>query len=70
MVSESICILLVLDSFVHKTGYYLVWLVDAEKEIHGDKQTIAAWSDWEGVYVYNGKDVLGDMKLFGVNQNE
>ena len=60
----------ILDSFVHKTGYYLVWLVDAEKEIHGDKQTIAAWSDWEGVYVYNGKDVLGDMKLFGVNQNE
>lgn len=60
----------ILDSFLHKTRRYLVWLVDAKKEIHSDNKMIAAWSDWEALYVYDGKDISGDIKLFRCNQRE
>ena len=37
----------------------LVWLVDAEKEIHAADYSIAKWSEWEAVFVYEGSDITG-----------
>lgn len=51
----------ILDSFLEKTGMQLVWLVDAEKEIHADDHTIASWSDWEGMYIYKNGEISGDI---------
>ena len=32
----------------------LIWLVDAEKEIHAEDYSITKWSDWEAVFIYEG----------------
>ena len=37
----------ILDSFLAQTGWKLVWLVDAEKEIHAGDFSLICWSDWE-----------------------
>ena len=50
----------VLDAFLDNNGMKLVWLVDAEKEIHiGDYYSITKWSDWEAVFTYEGCCVTG-----------
>lgn len=51
----------ILDSFLEKTGLKLVWLVDAEKEIHADDYSIASWSDWEAIYIYENDKITGDI---------
>ena len=51
----------ILDSFLSKTGMKLVWLVDAEKEIHAEDYSIAKWSEWEAVYTYEGDHIGGSI---------
>ena len=51
----------ILDGFLSKTGMKLVWLVDAEKEIHNGDYSPMTWSDWEAVYVYEGDHISGEM---------
>lgn len=51
----------ILDSFLSKTGMMLVWLVDAEKEIHAEDYSIAKWSEWEAVYTYKGNHIAGSI---------
>ena len=57
----------ILDSFLAKTDMKLIWLVDAEKEIHSSDYSIAAWSDWEAVFGYDGQKITGDFKLLRLN---
>lgn len=47
----------ILDTFLSKTGMKLVWLVDAEKEIHAGDYSITKWSDWEAVFIYEGDSI-------------
>ena len=51
----------ILDAFLKKTGLQLVWLVDAEKEIHNSDYSISSWSDWEAVFIYDGNIVSGNI---------
>ena len=51
----------ILDSFLEQTDMKLVWLVDAEKEIHAEDRSIESWSDWEAVYIYDNDLVSGDV---------
>lgn len=51
----------ILDSFIAQTGLKLVWLVDAEKEIHAGDFSIISWSDWEAVFIYEGDHIVGDI---------
>ena len=51
----------ILDTFLDKTGMKLVWLVDAEKEIHAADYSIAKWSEWEAVFIYEGSDITGEI---------
>ena len=53
----------ILDGFLVHTGLKLVWLVDAEKEIHAGDRSIETWSDWEAVYVYNDDHIDGDIHM-------
>lgn len=50
----------ILDTFLSKTGMKLVWLVDAEKEIHAGDYSITKWSDWEAVFTYEGDGIVGE----------
>ena len=52
----------ILDSFLARTGLKLVWLVDAEKEIHARDYSIESWSDWEAVYTYEGDHIYGEIR--------
>lgn len=40
----------------------LVWLIDAEKEIHAGDYSITKWSDWEAVFIYEGDDITGEIR--------
>ena len=51
----------ILDEFLIKTGMKLIWLVDAEKEIHTDDYSTVKWSDWEAVFSYNGDNIDGEI---------
>ena len=57
----------IIDSFLRKTGLQLIWLVDAEKEIHERDYSVKKWSDWEAVYIYNGNTVDGEIHKMSVN---
>ena len=50
-----------LDTFLGKIGMKLVWLVDAEKEIHAGDYSITKWSDWEAVFTYEGDAIAGEI---------
>lgn len=52
----------ILDSFLSQTGWKLVWIVDAEKEIHASDFSIISWSDWEAVFIYEGDHITGDIR--------
>ena len=63
----------ILDTFLDKIGMKLVWLVDAEKEIHAGDYSITKWSDWEAVFTYEGDAIAGEIhRLQGkeTNRNE
>ena len=49
----------ILDIFLKNKEMKLVWLVDAEKEIHTGDYSITKWSDWEAVFTYDGDCVTG-----------
>lgn len=51
----------ILDIFLSKTGMKLVWLVDAEKEIHAGDYSDIKWSDWEAVFTYEGNGIAGEI---------
>jgi len=51
----------ILDAFLDHTGLKLVWLVDAEKEIHAGDFSMISWSDWEAVFVYERDHIVGDI---------
>lgn len=51
----------ILDTYLDKTGMKLVWLVDAEKEIHAADYSITKWSEWESVFIYEGSDITGEI---------
>ena len=51
----------ILDAFLEKTKMKLVWLVDAEKEIHTEDYSIAKWSKWEAVFTYERDSVTGEI---------
>lgn len=51
----------ILDAFLEKTGMKLVWLVNAEKEIHTEDYSIAKWSKWEAVFTYEGDSIAGEI---------
>ena len=54
----------ILDVFLDNKGMKLIWLVDAEKEIHAEDYSITKWSDWEAVFIYEGCCVAG--KIHGL----
>ena len=51
-----------MDTFLGRTGMKLVWLVDAEKEIHARDYSITKWSDWEAVFTYEGDGIAGEIR--------
>lgn len=52
----------VLDEFLAKTNMKLIWIMDAEKEVDRQSQDMVNWSEWEGVFVYEGDFVSGEFK--------
>lgn len=52
----------ILDTFLEKIGMKLVWLVDAEKEIHAGDYSISKWSDWEAVFIYETDSIAGEIR--------
>ena len=52
----------ILDSFLLEAGRKLVWLVDAEKEIHQEDHSVSDWSEWEGVFVYDNDKITGELR--------
>lgn len=51
----------ILDTYLDKTGMKLVWLVDAEKEIHATDYSITKRSEWEAVFIYEGSNITGEI---------
>lgn len=52
----------ILDTFLDKIGMKLVWLVDAEKEVHAGDYSITKWSDWEAVFTYERDSIAGEIR--------
>lgn len=50
----------ILDTFLGKAGMKLVWLIDAEKEIHSEDYSITNWGDWEVVFTYEGDGIASE----------
>lgn len=59
----------ILDTFLDKIGMKLVWLVDAEKEIHAGDYSITKWSDWEAVFTYEGDAIAGEIHRLQGKEN-
>ena len=53
----------IIDGFLSQTDMKLAWLVEAEKEIHGEDYMIENWSQWEAVLVYDGENVDGEINM-------
>ena len=56
-----------LDQFLESNNLQLVWIVQAEKEIHSGS-SITAWSEWEGLLRYQCDHVDGDLYLMDVRK--
>lgn len=52
-----------MDKFLKENNLQLIWIVDSDKEIHSSGGTISHWSDWQGLYSYDGFHVTGGMRL-------
>lgn len=59
----------ILDSFLSQKGLNLIWLVDAQKEIHVEDYSTSSCSDWEAVYIYEGDHIAGDIHRL-TNRNQ
>ena len=57
----------ILDTFLAKTGMKLIWLVDAEKEIHAGDYSITRWSDWEAVFIYEEDSITGELHRINIS---
>ena len=53
----------ILDGFLKKNGMKLVWLVQAEKEIHKEDRSITKWSEWEAVFTYERDHINGNIHM-------
>ena len=51
-----------LNTYLEDSRLSLLWLVQAEKEYHPQGIGISKYSNWEGVYTYNGKTIKGRIK--------
>ena len=51
-----------IDSFLHKNNLKLIWLVQAQKEIHNEDESVSDWSDWEAVFSYVGEGIDGEVR--------
>ena len=57
----------ILDSFLAKMNMKLIWLVDAEKEIHAGDYSITRWSDWEAVFIYEEDSITGELHRINIS---
>lgn len=57
----------ILDTFLVNAGMKLIWLVDAEKEIHAGDYSITRWSDWEAVFIYEKDSITGELHRLNVS---
>ena len=51
-----------LDTFLHKSNMKLIWLVQAQKEIHNSDGSVSNWSDWEAAFSYAGDGINGEVR--------
>ena len=59
----------ILDTFLEQTGLQLVWLVDAEKEIHNRIQDFIRACTLRG-WIVNELDIQSQVQIFNANQEE
>lgn len=57
----------ILDKFLEKNNYYLVYFVQGRKEIHNEKGYISKYSDWTGLLEYND-DIVGNIHIVKENK--
>lgn len=61
----------ILDEFLDKTKMKLIWLVKGSKEIHQENNySVTKWSDWEGLFKYNGNTIDGKMKMINISDGD
>lgn len=58
----------ILDGFLGKTGLELVWIVQAEKEIHVEDYSIACWSEGEAVFTYEKTGISGEIQQLQIKR--
>lgn len=49
-----------LDKFLGIKNFYLIWFVNASKEIHDETHMIAKYTDWSGLLEYTGTAIKGE----------
>lgn len=50
-----------LDAFLNIKGWQLIWILNADKEIHAQDLSISQWSEWTAFLLYDGTNVQGDI---------
>ena len=58
----------IIDAFLEKTGLELVWIVQAEKEIHVEDYSIACWSEGEAVFTYEKEGITGEIQQLRIKR--